>query len=295
MRKTWLCQNVLFGQAKRLLSTLSRQVQSPAASPIKSSLEHRLTDTQKQTLQQTGFLVFDGLISGQKLQRYKKSFDELVDKSKTMTASHWNSAGYNMATDEQGRPIPGRLHKIQGLFTLESQFLPLARETVIGDKVESILDNPNIDCFGTKFFPMYPGGNTVSWHQDNHYFGTDSSKIVSCAIYLEKTDKENGCLRVIPGTHISQTISPHQPGVGEWANGEWVKVDETKAVDIECSAGTVVLFSALLLHGARQNISQHRTRYSCFWHYIPAELDFTWRGIKFSRGVYQDRHLIRGQ
>ena len=117
-----------------------------------------------------------------------------------------------------------------------------------------------MDFFGTKCFPMRPGGTSVSWHQDNHYFGTSSSQIVSCAVYLEDTDRANGSLRVIPGSHLEGEV-PHCPGVGEWANGEWAVVDERRAIDVVCCPGTVVLFNALLLHAAHKNTSDDRTRY----------------------------------
>ena len=71
--------------------------------------------------------------------------------------------------------------------------LELAREPEILDRVESLL-SPNIDMFGSKFYPMsVPGATSTGWHQDNHYFGTNSDRVVSCAIYLEETARDNGC------------------------------------------------------------------------------------------------------
>ena len=57
--------------------------------------------------------------------------------------------------------------------------------------------------------------------------GTSCDKMVSCAIYLEDTDKVNGSLRVVPGSHLwndGQVVS-HAPGTGQWAVGEWATVD----------------------------------------------------------------------
>ena len=66
-------------------------------------------------------------------------------------------------------------------------------------------------------------------------------------------------------------------------------MDESRVVDIDCPAGTVVLFSANLLHGARPNLSD-RTSYRTAWHYIPGNLDLP----MFPRGGYRDRHVMRG-
>ena len=42
-------------------------------------------------------------------------------------------------------------------------------------------------------------------------------------MYLERTDKANGALRVVPGSHLEGEV-PHGPGIGEWANGECVEL-----------------------------------------------------------------------
>ena len=144
-----------------------------------------------------------------------------------------------------------------------------------------------MDVFGTKFYPVFPGGNSVSWHQDSHYFGTGpSQQIISCAVYLEKTDVENGCFRLIPGSHCEGSEHVHAQGEGKWSQGEWVDVEgdtmlRSRVVDLECPIpGTVVLFDARLLHAANENTSTNRTRCSFFAHYVTGELQFSWRGLR---------------
>src|SRR5438552_12262723 len=125
--------------------------------------------------------------------------------------------------------------------------MKLAREPEILDRVGTLI-GPNIDVFGTKFYPMLVRGATsTGWHQDNHYFGTNSDRVVSCAIYLEETDRENGCLSVVPRSHRTGELVGHQAGAGIYAHGAWTDVDERQPVDVICPPGTVVPFSANLL------------------------------------------------
>ena len=107
-------------------------------------------------------------------------------------------------------------------------------------------------------------------------------------VALDKTNRENGCLQVIPRSHRSGTLVAHESGQGAWAHGDWAKVDESQAVDVVCPAGTVVLFSANLLHGALPNVSD-RSSYRTAWHYIPGDLNLE----QFPRGGYRDRHVLR--
>jgi ectoine hydroxylase-related dioxygenase (phytanoyl-CoA dioxygenase family) len=245
-----------------------------------------LTGEQVQQYRDDGYLVLEALLPAEKLARYRAIFDELVERSRSLDRSE---GGYNLAPDEQGQPIPERLHKIQGVCVVDERVLELAREPELLDRVESLI-GPDLDVFGTKFYPMLVRGATsTGWHQDNHYFGTNSDRVVSCAIYLEETGRENGCLQVVPGSHRSGELVEHQSGTGIYAHGAWTPVSESQAVDLICPPGTVVLFSANLLHGARPNLSD-RTSYRTAWHYIPGDLELA----MFPRGGYRDRHIVRG-
>ena len=242
-----------------------------------------LTDEQVRQYREEGYLVFEGLIQGERLACYKRVFDELVAQGRELTEQipHWS-----FEKDERGEPRVGLLHKVQGVCVVDDRVLELAREPAILDRVE-VLIGRNLDVFGTKFFPKLPdGGTSTDWHQDNYYFGTDTDRIVSCGIYLEDSDVENGCLRVVPGSHRMGEIVEHRSEVNR--HGSWTKVDEAEAVDLVVPAGTVVLFSANLLHGAYDNHSD-RTRYSTAWHYMPEELN----PEKFLKGIYEDRHVAR--
>jgi hypothetical protein len=244
-----------------------------------------LTTDQVGRYRDEGYLILEALIAGEALKRAMDVFRELVAGSRSLTAP---SGAYSLAPDAEGKPIPGRLHKIQGVCVSEPRVLDLASAPVLLDCIEDLI-GPDIDVFGTKFFPMLGSQSTsTGWHQDNHYFGTNSDRVVSCAIYLEATDRENGCLQVVPGSHRSGILVPHAAGQGEWAHGAWAQVDEGQAVDVICPPGTVVLFSANLLHGARPNVSE-RSSYRTAWHYIPGDLNLE----QFPRGGYQDRHILR--
>ncbi len=231
-----------------------------------------------------GYLVFERLISGVRLAHYLSVFDELVERGRQLSES---GGHFSLELDGSEKPIPGMLHKVQGVCVAEPRILELAKEAAILDRVEALL-GPDIDVFGTKFFPKLAGGGTSThWHQDNFYFGTDSPDVLSCGIYLQDADADNGCLQVVPGSHRDGQIVEHQRDPR--THGSWTRVDQQRAVMLPVPAGTVVLFSANLLHGTADNTSE-RTRYSTAWHYIPGARDLA----QFPRGGYDDRHIVRG-
>ncbi|MBV7335018.1 phytanoyl-CoA dioxygenase family protein [Chloroflexi bacterium TSY] len=243
-----------------------------------------LTSAEIQAFQKEGYLIFPGLIRGEKLAHYKQVLDTLVERTRSLSESQ---DGFNLQPDHEGNPILGRLFKVQGVCVVEPRLLALAREPQIIARVASLI-GPQLHMFGSKFFPMLPrGGTSTGWHQDNHYFGTVSDRVVSCGIYLEESDESNGCLRLIPRSHLAGQIMEHNSGQGTFAHGAWAQVDESQVLSVECPGGTVVLFSANLLHGATTN-SSHRSRYSTAWHYIPADLELE----MFPFGQYADRHAM---
>lgn len=243
-----------------------------------------LTSHEFQQYREEGYLIFPALISGELLQRYKGLLDDLVERARALKT---NEDGFTLQPDDQGHLITGRLFKVQGVCVVEPHLLDLAREPAIVLRVTDLI-GASLHMFGTKFFPMLPqGGTSTGWHQDNHYFGTRSHLVLSCGIYLEDTDQSNACLRLLPRSHATGELVEHTSGEGTFAHGNWTEVDESQALFVECPAGTVVLFSANLLHGAGTNTSD-RSRYSTAWHYIPADLDLE----QFPFGEYKDRHVI---
>ncbi len=244
-----------------------------------------LTNEEQIRFREEGFLVFEGALPSDRVRIHRKVLDGLVEKGRTLVDGepHWS-----LELDDAGAPISGLLHKVQGVCVVEPRILELAQEPAILDRVEALVGS-NIDVFGTKFFPKLPGGGTsVGWHQDNFYFGTNSDRIVSCGVYLEDADEANGCLRIVPGSHRSGRIAEHEKRPN--SHGSWTQVDEAQAVSVVVPAGSFVAFSANLLHGALENVSD-RSRYSTAWHYTPA--DFV--SEKFVKGEYEDRYTVRGQ
>lgn len=243
-----------------------------------------LTEKDIQQFYDQGYLTLEAFFQGHKLRRFLALLDELTRKGESMSQPDGH---FSLELDENGEHLTGMLHKVQGVCVVEPKMLKIAGDDELLNAAESLV-GPNIDVFGTKFFPKLPRcGTSTKWHQDNYYFATNSDRIVSCGIYFHAADRENGCLRVIPRSHVDQIIAQHNSIPNR--KGKQVQVDESQAVDVVCPAGTVVFFSANLLHGADDNTSA-RCRYSTAWHYLPEDLDLE----RFPRGDYEDRFTVRG-
>jgi non-heme Fe2+,alpha-ketoglutarate-dependent halogenase len=141
----------------------------------------------------------------------------------------------------------------------------LATHPTILDAVEAVI-GPDVILLATHFFCKYPSGGAgerfVAWHQDVTYWGLEPPSAVTAWYAVDDADVENGCMRVIPGTHrgIREHGKAEREGNLLSINQE-VPVtpeEEASAVDLCLRAGEASLHHGMLIHGSNPNRSGRR-------------------------------------
>lgn len=185
---------------------------------------------------------------------------------------------------------PTNLNKIEGACDYEPEFLKIAKNKILVDTAKKLINTEEtLDVYISKFFPMKPKvGISTFFHQDNFYFGGDPNTIISCALYFQDTNKENGCLRIIPESHnigiIRHDISSHIGGI------RWIdeKILNPNAIlDLELDAPYAVFFNINMIHGCYPNTS-NGTRFSLAWEYIESSNS----KVAHSPDNWCDRNLV---
>ena len=171
---------------------------------------------------------------------------------------------------QTGGPLKGSLrHKSHLLF---SWLGDLVRQDKIVDAIEDLY-GPNLLCWTTNFFIKEANNPAfVSWHQDSTYWGLDKPDVVTAWIALTPSNKANGAMAFIPGTHTRDQI-PHRDTFAQnnlLTRGQEVavEVDEAQAVTIELAPGEMSLHHVRLVHGSPPNPSNDR-RIGFAIRYIP--------------------------
>ncbi|MCE9592477.1 MAG: phytanoyl-CoA dioxygenase family protein [Planctomycetes bacterium] len=140
----------------------------------------------------------------------------------------------------------------------------LATHPKVIDAVE-MAAGPNVVLTATHFFVKYPdaGERFVAWHQDVTYWGFEPPKATTIWLAIDDADVENGCMRVIPGSHKRGQL-PHgkstRPGNLLFVNQEIPieMVDESTAIDFPLRAGQASVHDGLTIHGSNPNRSGRR-------------------------------------
>ena len=172
-----------------------------------------------------------------------------------------------------GGPLKGDLrHKSHLLF---SWLGDLVRQDRIVDAIEDLY-GPNLLCWTTNFFIKEANNPAfVSWHQDSTYWGLNRPDVVTAWVAFTPSNKANGAMGFMPGTHTSDQI-PHRDTFAKnnlLTRGQEVavEVDESKAVAIELEPGEMSLHHVRLVHGSPPNPSNDR-RIGFAIRYIPTSV-----------------------
>lgn len=104
-------------------------------------------------------------------------------------------------------------------------------------------------------------GGAWEWHQDYGYWynnGCLYPLLSSCMIAVDRATVENGCLQVIPGSHLLGRIDHGVSGTQTGADEERVKkiLERLPIEYVEMEPGTALFFHCNLLHRSAQNKSE---------------------------------------
>lgn len=120
-------------------------------------------------------------------------------------------------------------------------------------------------------------GAAWPWHQDFAFWksedGMPEDRAVNIAVLIDDTDKDNGPLRVVPGTHRLGLVGVKDdaPRSGNWRNHVAADLEHTVPVDvaerlesergselITGPAGSVYAFHPSIVHASSSNLSPSR-------------------------------------
>ncbi|XP_029351120.1 phytanoyl-CoA dioxygenase, peroxisomal [Echeneis naucrates] len=234
-----------------------------------------LTPEQRLFYEENGFILIKNLVSEEDISRFRQEFERVC---------------------RQQVKIPGLL-VMRDVAIAKSEFVPDQKAvTKLQDfqedtelfrycKLPQILDyvacftGPNIMAMHTMLINKPPdAGKKTSrhpMHQDLHYFPFRPADRIVCAwTAMEKVNRQNGCLVVLPGTHTG-TLQEHdypdwEGGVNKMYHGIRDYNPEHSRVHLEMEKGDTVFFHPLLIHGSGMNQTQgFRKAISC--HYAAAD------------------------
>ena len=216
-----------------------------------------LSPAQVEAYKRDGYIGAIDVVDGPQVDSYRQAFDDLEERVGKETAQI-------------------------GLvdYHYEDEFIwKLATNTTILDTIEALI-GPNVLLLATHFFNKYGEGKEaevfVAWHQDVTFWGLEPPTAITAWYAVDDSDVENGCMQVIPGTHVSGVV---EHGKAEQA-GNLLSINQevhvtpaeaATAVDLPLRAGQISIHDGTLIHGSLPNRSDRR-RCGLTLRYVPTSV-----------------------
>lgn len=163
---------------------------------------------------QDGYVVGRSVLDSERVESLRKEALRLLD---LCTREHERFAAriewevdHLAAPDQAG--MQGVIRKLEPISDLSPVFADLARDPVVTGPAERIFGEP-VELFEDKLNLKLPGGSPYPWHQDwSCCWRAHTDELVTCFVYLDDADEINGCLQVVPGSHVGKPIHPFKSG-----------------------------------------------------------------------------------
>ena len=126
----------------------------------------------------------------------------------------------------------------------------------------------------TMFYFKPPGARGQALHQDQFYLRVDPGTCVAAWMAVDRCDEENGCLRVVPGTHALPVMCTVDADANESFSRDEVELPpEYEPVPLIMEPGDVLFFNGQVVHGSYPNSSDGRFRCAMIGHYVVGEAE----------------------
>lgn len=202
-------------------------------------MSHAISPQIVEQYEKDGYLMFPDVLDAGLMQEAKEHVDWLINKNPDLRPENLHT---NLIHDD---PFWLRLVSDDRLLDIAQAFV-----------------GPDIALFASHYIckPAY-NGQPVLWHQDGSYWPLEPMKVITLWLAVDDSTTENGCMRVIPGTHKLQLQEMKGSFEVENVLGSEIEkefVDESKAVDLVLKSGGVSIHHPNIIHGSKANLSPHR-------------------------------------
>jgi phytanoyl-CoA hydroxylase len=216
-----------------------------------------LTAEQQRQYEEQGYLVFPRLFSRSEVAAWLQRLEDLVlERRPRPAAIRLQVESALQGGDTAVGPLQS-LRKVEELVANDDVFLSLAKDPRLLEPISALL-GPDLKLFRDALM-MKPArhGSAKPYHQDSAYWAIDPPDLCSAWIALDDATLENGCMRVLPGSHRRGTLE-HRHLADFQVDEEGL--DRSGEVAVPLEAGGVLLFHSLLLHATSPNHSDQARR-----------------------------------
>ena len=160
------------------------------------------------------------------------------------------------------------------------RFNPLARRYMLHPAVRAclaVLFGEEPVATQSMYYFKPPGARGQAMHQDNLYLLVDPGTCLAAWTAIDRVDRENGCMMVVPGSHRGNILCQEKGDETvrrESFSGAVTRIPKgLKAVEVPMEPGDTLFFGGGVIHGSGPNRTKDRFRRSFIGHYAAGSLE----------------------
>ncbi|VEN54409.1 unnamed protein product [Callosobruchus maculatus] len=225
----------------------------------------RFSEDQKQFYGKNGYLLIKNNVAPDLIDRFSSRFLDICNGNTNDFAARIVKNPSLKKIGIQGQYV---VNKIQE-FLYDDILWEYASHPAIVDVIENII-GPNITAVHSMLINKPPDSDPDfslhPLHQDLQYFPfRPANRIAASWTAMERVDQSNGCLYVVPGSHLDGILYKHETSKHTLYDGVQGK-EHLEKVHVVMEKGDTVFFHPLLLHGSGPNSTKgFRKAISCHY------------------------------
>lgn len=198
-----------------------------------------MTSERVAQFERDGYLILRDVLDQQTMDRIRKHVDSLLAKP----GAH-----------------PQRLLS-SGAILHDPEWVDIVSDERLVDIAEEFL-GPDLALYASAYH-VKPAkiGTPVTWHQDGGYWPLDPPKVVTLWLAVDEATVENGCMRVLPRSHLNGVRNIEKEDVSKSLFESGVKMteaEEAQVVNLELTPGSLSIHHPHAVHGSLANTSDKR-------------------------------------
>lgn len=198
------------------------------------------TAEQRAAFQEQGFFVTEPLYDAATLAEITAEFDRIRAEEDAALG----------ADGRRGITHRGKRYFLAGLHDRSAACRRMVTGRTLVELATALL-GPEVRLYWNQAVIKPPRhGAAFAWHQDTGYVPIEPQQYLTCWLAVDPATLENGCIRVIPGSH-HWGLQPHHR---DEALGDLVGYSGPEAGEaVPLQPGQAAIFSSLLLHSSGPN------------------------------------------
>ncbi|MGO4543305.1 phytanoyl-CoA dioxygenase family protein [Paenibacillus sp. 2TAB23] len=216
-----------------------------------------------QFYKENGYLLARGVFNESEVQEMRAAVEQIVKRAALAQADDNHAWQGDFLPPEQLKKLV-----LKGFHDVHYHDAAFTRAAIHPRMVEVLNDliGPNVQLHHSKMLVKPPAnGAAFPMHQDYPYFPHTNHSMLAASVHLDDADEENGCLAVVPGSHLQGPL----PHIGKYYLNHKEHPISSGTL-CPAKAGDVLFFNYLTIHGSDVNRSE-RTRRNVLFQYRDAD------------------------